>query len=140
MRNNLRKWIRSAQSVHPRQAPRGRKAVHTQDTFLPLWNTRTSSTVAYDRFSRQSIVALPRAAVHIETNNRPSDFRERAYRSTVRNGSRRQHRTSLKTMTSNCSAGEYSSQSAARKVLRSFCCFCASEIALPDTSIPTYRE
>src|ERR1700732_3606414 len=138
MRNNPRKWIRSAQSVHPRQAPRGRKAVHTQDTFLPLWTMRTSSTVAYARLSRQSIVALPRASVHIDTNRRPPVFRERAYRSTVRSGSRRQHSTSLKTMTSKCSAGEYSSQSAARKVLHSFCCFCATEIALPDTSIPTY--
>src|SRR5260370_2215515 len=134
-------WVRAMHSVQTRPLlSSGRKAVHTQDTFLPLWSTRTASTVAYARLSRRSIVALPRAAVHIDTRRSPPGFRERVYRSTVRSGSRRQHSTSLKTITSKCSAAEYSSQSAVRKVLRSFCCFCATEIAIPDTSIPTSLE
>jgi hypothetical protein len=85
---------------------RGRSAVHTQATFLPLWTNRTSSTVAYARRSRHSIVALPRAAEHRDTRTRPPQFRERTYRSTVCSGSRRQHSTSLKTMTSKRSSGE----------------------------------
>src|SRR5579859_5443935 len=89
-----------------RYSPCGRNAVHTQATFLTLWANRTSSTVAYACRSRHSIVALPRAAEHRDTRTRPPEFRERTYRSTVRSGSRKQHSTSLKTMTSKRSSGE----------------------------------